>query len=815
LEVKIKNIIISLLFFTTISFTTISFADTPNLFINEILSSNASINLDSDFYSFCDWIEIYNSEDTVVNISGYYITDNLSNPFKFQFPDTIIQPNSFFIVWADDKNYCPGNYHIFPEYINIDITCHTNFKLKKSGEEVGLFNSNGDLIDSIIFDEQITDISYGRKPDGNSEWFYFSEPTPLDSNLTVGYGDTIRSSPPQFLPIGGFYSAPQTLELTSENSSATIRFTLDGSKPNVNSEVYNAPILIDSTTVIRAQVFVDSILPSLEKYNTYFINESFTLPIISITTDPDYLWDDEIGIFVGGANGTIYHGDWGSRSNYGVKNYFQDWERPAFIEFYETNGNLGFSNQVGIKINGAGSRLSSQKSLSIDARSKYGDEDIDYQIFPDKPIQIFETLILRNSGSDWLRSQYSTMFRDALMQTLLPNEINIDIQSYLPSIVFINGEYWGIQNVRERTNSHYVESNYGIEEDNVDILGVKYWYFYIIEGDMDEYNQLINFIESNDIADPTVYNYIKTKVDIDELLNYVILQMYIANFDWPKNNMKLWKEKSNAGKWRWIINDTDAGFNDHWTINNYTADGDTNNILQWVETVNTQYHNWGRVGGLAIFSELLVNESFREEFIQRSAHYLNSVFKPERISDLIDIYSTAIMQEIPRHILRWGNTCALSTSLLFWNEDSSHCSVIDSVEQWENNVETLHEFAIIRPTYFRQHIIDYFGISGLAELTINISDYDAGRIEIHDMNIPSFPDTGIYFQNIPIRLKAIPNDGYQFVNWQRNSGEISNSDTNLVFLTGDSTITAVFEPTLFGLIIRGLNHYFGWIRFKK
>ena len=181
-----------------------------DIFINEFLASNKSSNLDSDFFSFGDWIEIYNSEDTVVNISGYFITDDLTEPLKFQFPDSsIIHPDSFFIVWANGEDYHPGNYHIYPEDIDIVVTtCHSNFKLKKSGEEIGLYSPNGDLIDSIIFDEQITDISYGRKPDGNSEWFYFSEPTPLDSNISVGYGDILRSSPPQFLPVGGFYYRP-------------------------------------------------------------------------------------------------------------------------------------------------------------------------------------------------------------------------------------------------------------------------------------------------------------------------------------------------------------------------------------------------------------------------------------------------------------------------------------------------------------------------------------------------------------------------------------------------------------------------------
>ena len=178
------------------------------------------------------------------------------------------------------------------------------------------------------------------------------------------------------------------------------------------------------------------------------------------------------------------------------------------------------------------------------------------------------------------------MFRDALMQSIMYDEIDIDIQSYLPSIVYINGEYWGIQNIRERVNSHYIVSNYGVDQDNIDLLGVKYWYFYTIEGDMNEYNQLINFILSNDISNTTNYDYIKTKVDINELLNYVILQTYISNFDWPQNNMKIWRQKSNDGKWRWIVNDTDVSFVKHETIQNYTANNDTVNILEWIELIN-------------------------------------------------------------------------------------------------------------------------------------------------------------------------------------------------------------------------------------
>ena len=174
---------------------------------------------------------------------------------------------------------------------------------------------------------------------------------------------------------------------------------------------------------------------------------------------------------------------------------------------------------------------------------------------------MFETLMLRNSGSDWLQYSTGTMFRDGMTQTLVANRFDVDRQCYKPSTVFINGRYWGIHNIRERTNSHFIETNHDIDEDNIDLLGCKYGRDYVIEGDMDQYNQLINFIESNDISLPENINYIKTQVDINELLNYQILQIYASNGDWPQNNYKLWKPKSGNGKWRWIIHDMDGGFN--------------------------------------------------------------------------------------------------------------------------------------------------------------------------------------------------------------------------------------------------------------
>jgi len=738
----------------------IGYSDNPKLFINELLASNASNNLDPDLSDFCDWIEIYNSEDTVVNIEGYYITDNLSDPFKFQFPNnSIIQPNDYFVVWADGEDYYPGNYHIYPEDIDIVISDnHTNFKLNKSGDEVGLFNADGDLIDSIIFDQQITDISYGRKPNGSSEWFYFSNPSSLASNMSIGYLNTMRISSPQFSITGGFYTSSQIIELTSSNAYETIYFTLDGSKPTINSNIYTLPIIINSTSVIRAQAFGDNILPSVIATNTYFIDETSTLPVISIATDPELLWDDQIGIHTEGTNGTILHGDWGSREDLGIANYFQDWERPISLEYYEPSGNIGFHANAGIKIHGGWSRKAEQKSLTIHFRDKYGSENIDYILFHEKSIQSFNTFMLRNSGSDALK----TRLRDGMMQTIVASQIDIDRQSYQPSVIFINGEYWGILNIRERTNSHYMESNYNLDSNELDILGCKYGRDYVINGSMSNYNEMINFAQSNDLTIPIIFDEIESLVDINELLNYQISQIYFANNDWLKNNYKLWKPNTENSKWRWILMDLDAGFGltpGHW--------GDvTQNTINWATTTGSNGY-WGRLP----FRLFLINESFKYEFIQRFSTYLNTIFYPTRVIDIIDSLMENIELEIPRHFEKFPG-------------------IIDL--EWEDQIDNLSEFAIDRPHYVRQHIIDYFALNGTRKLIVNVSAPGSGRIRIHDINIQSFPDTGIYFMDIPIRLTAIANEGYQFVNWQGISGEISNPDSIALILMGDSTITAIF-----------------------
>ena len=241
----------------------------PKVYINEFMASNSQTIQSPDFNEYADWLEIYNAEDTTVSIGGLYLTDDFSEPQKWLIPSvTIIDPGMSILFWAD--GYDQGQ--------------HTNFSLASGGEEIGLFTAAGQVIDTIRYSEQIPDVSFGRYPDGTENLFFFAQPTPAASNIFPGFNGL--AADPLFSANGGFYQGPLLIEISSNSALDTIRYTLDGSLPDTQSSVYTAAIELDSTTVIRARVFRQSYLPGNVISNTYFINETTTLPLVSIATNP-------------------------------------------------------------------------------------------------------------------------------------------------------------------------------------------------------------------------------------------------------------------------------------------------------------------------------------------------------------------------------------------------------------------------------------------------------------------------------------------------------------------------------------------------
>ncbi len=697
----------------SILFAFLSVLNAQSLFINEFMASNVTSTPEIvDYDDYSDWIEIYNDSSGAIDIGGYFLTDNLSNPTKWKFPlETIIDGKGYLILWADGYESSKSSYF---------RDLHLNFSLSKDGEEIGLFSPDGTLIDSISYNTQLSDVSFGRQPDGGRSWFYFGESTPRSSNITIGILNTEFAGSPEISLASGIYSGVQTFSITSHIGSV-IRYTIDGSIPKSTSLCYTTPINITNNTILRARVFDDNKLPSKIITKSYFINQEQNLPILSLTVDPETFFSNEIGIYL---------------------RQIKSREVPVTAQLFEMNGDFAFEFDAGIRLTGEASIDYPQKPFTIETDDKYGFEFIDYKIFPERDFTNYTALYLRNSGAP---DNGHTMFRDALEHNLVINDIDVDGQEYRPVATYINGEYWGIYNLREKINNNYFALNHGVDPNNIDIIEAKK----VTEGIRIDYNKLNNFLENNDLSLSENYNYAKSRIDIDEFLNYTISQIFYANCDWLDNNTLWWRERKDGSKYRWVFQDLDNGFGmESW----YCTSNYTDNFIEVATTDSNAVHHKAE-DKTVVFRNLLDNSEFKNEFIQRFAIILNTLFKEERVLYFIDSLQNQISTEMVHHIERWND-----------NEPTFYVPILKDYDSWLSNVELMRDFARNRPSYQRQHILDYFNLSGTENLEFSVSDPNGGSISIAGINVED-GHTGKYFSDTPAKLKAIPTVGYRFVKW--------------------------------------------------
>ncbi len=629
---------------------------------------------------------------------------------------------------------------IVPNYL------HTNFKISASGEVISLYDATGRLLDQIALGNMPTDVSFGRQPDGSSNWLYFLQATPGKSNTTLGY----RALPgePNFSHDSGFYSAGFFVAILPSSPQHEVYYTLDGSVPSKTSQRYNSPISITKTSVLRAREFSSDGVASVTVTRNYLINENIQLPVICLTTDPYNLWDPDSGIYVLGKN---YEPN---APHYGA-NFWQDWERPVHVEFFEPGGAIAFRLNAGMKIFGGWTRDFAQKSLAIFARNRYGASEIQYQLFPDKPIQRFESFVLRNSGNDWL----STMFRDGMMQNLL-KATDLDLVAYRPAVVFLNGQYWGILNIREKINEHYLAANRQVDPDNIDLLENN---VDVIHGDATHYRSMLNFITTRDIRLSVVYDSVKKMMDVDNFMDYQIAQIYFDNRDWPGNNVKYWRTRSSSGRWKWIVFDTDFGFG-LWNAAAYR-----DNTLEFATAPNGP--DWPNPPwSTFLLRRLLENPQFKTDFINRFADHLNVTFNPQRVNGKIDSIKNLIQSEIPRHRSKWP----------------------ESARNWQQNVQNLKQFATYRPSFVRTHLITKFNLKGTARISLQVSPSNSGEIRLNSILLKHFPWQGDYFKEVPIQITAIPSPGFRFAGWSNPT--LGTHEQISVALSQDLSLIAQFEP---------------------
>lgn len=709
-----------------------------SLYINEVMASNASAISDPDYLAFSDWIELYNASDAAINLNGYSITDDLAQPQKYLFRyDLFIQPKSYLLLWADNKN----------------AGTHTNFKLNASGQQIALLNPSHEIIDSLTFFAQQKDISFGRFPDGTADWFKFSPSSPGTKNFSSSIFNKL--SEPLISVQSGFYDAPVTVSMMHPDFNVVMYYSKDGTVPTKNSSPFTSPIKIDSTSILRVKAFKDGFLPSNAVTFSYFINEKSELPVFSIVTDPANFFSDTSGIYVEGTNGIT------ALCSTGPRNWNQDWERPIEVEFFEKDRSLAFKTSAGVKIYGGCSRLYPMKSLALFFRPEYGLPKLKYRMFPNILVNEFENIILRSAGQDWWR----TMFREETAQSLVEQGMHVDHQAYRPSILFLNGKYWGIHNIREKLDDNYIAAHFGTNKNAIDLIefskNVKANF-----GDATAYNDLFSFLTNNNISETSNYNYLESIVDIDEYIDYEIAQIFSANGDWPGSNTKLWREKSLNGKWRWMLYDLDFTFG-----GNGNGQYFSNTLALATAPNGTDWPNppWATL----MLRKLLENDNFKNEFIQRFAVHMNTTYEPTHVISVIDSIGGGIASEIPRHKQRWEKSITMG-------------------KDWLVNVQVMRDFALNRPDSMRKFIVTKFGLSGTCSFKLSRNNCAWGKIFTHEVEVKNNDSQNVFFKGVPLKVRAFALPGYRFVKWSGASNETSSEI--IILPQNDSYLTAIFEP---------------------
>lgn len=640
------------------------------IIINEVMIGNTN-TLEDNFAETPDWIELYNPTEMRIEIGNFFLSDNPGNLQMWRFPeDFFIDPGEYLLIYASGKDSVAGT------------GIHSNFSLGADGEPVILSDIDGNILDTCVLAPMPYDVSYGRSSQDLS-FQYMPYATPGEAN---GLGWPSFTPDPMLHQEGGLYAAGSVIAIDVPEG-AQVYYTIDASDPTQNSQLYTGPFQINETTVLKARAYADGKLESDIIIATYFVNIEHELPVVSITTDPVYLWSDHAGIY---AYGTSYDKD---HMPIEGANFNEDWEVPANIEMYEIDGSKALSQGIGLRIFGAFSRAEIKKSFTIVARSQYGSPTIDYPIFPSLPYDEYKSVILRSGASEW----YSSMIRDSLLTSLAGDTTDLDVQAYYPVIVYLNGEYWGVYFFREKINKYYLEQHYGMDPENVDVIyGNGTSSRHALAGTNENWKALREYVTTHDLSDPANYEYVTNWVDIDSYMDMVINEIYVGNQD--TGNIKCYREKTEDAKWRWFYYDVDWGFF-------YTGSANvlTNNLYKYI---NEDGHGAGQGFETWLIMGLLDNEGFKTQFIERFAYHINVTYDSDRVIERINEIYEILDPEMEQDRTHWNEEFNDTPS---WYKQLAVRTM--SYNNWANTQkQRLIDFAIQRPTVVEGQLKDFFNI---------------------------------------------------------------------------------------------------------
>ena len=570
-----------------------------DLVINELIASNRSGLLDGDGEA-SDWIELHNFGGNAIELAGWSLSDDAAEPGKFVLPARSLPAGGYLVIFATGKDRAPAGFG----------EIHTNFKLSGSGEYIGLSSpeSPRTVADEISpgYPQQRNDHSYGR--DSSGTWRYYATPTPGRANgdsTIIGLLEKPHTNVER-----GFYNTPFDLHLTSPDDGATLRYTTDGSEPtSSNGKIYGGPIAITRTTVFRAAAFKTGYLPSEINTQTFLYDASAairSLPVVSLTTDDSNLW---------GPTG-IQETNPRNCAERGIA-----WERPVSAEIIDANDpgrNLGVN--CGLRVQGGnyirgnynpnGGLPFSKYSFRLYFRGDYGPTTLKYPFFQGHAVQEFDRVTLRAGMND----HSNPFIVDEMIRRMQFDTGNVAARGNFVNL-FINGDYKRYYNPTERIDDDFMRSWHG-GEGAWDVIAQ---FGEVREGDNTEWNRMRSIV-GRDQSVPANYAASLEVLDVDNFIDYLLVNIYGGTGDWPGNNWRAARERVAGARFRFYVWDAE------WSLGNQGRSVNTNTIT-------------GELGGgseiARLFQSLTSSPEFRLRFADRvHKHFFNGgALEDARISD--------------------------------------------------------------------------------------------------------------------------------------------------------------------------------------
>ncbi len=691
------------------------------LFVNEIMVSNVDEFI-SPAFNFDGWIELYNASSTAVSLAGLYLSDDATNLMKWRMPLSVgvVPAKGYKVIWLGSNDIAGQN---------------APFELDVDGGFIHLSDENGKLILSQYYPAGKERISYARTTDGGETWGNAGTATPGASNATNTFATTQLAAPEIDTPsklFSGSFTATVTIP-----AGTTLRYTTDGSLPTLTrGQTSKTGIFqINMTTNLRLRLFADGYLPSRVTTRSYISRQrDYYLPIVSVVTDDAFINSTEIGVFQKGPNGRPGNGQADNC------NWNMNWERPVNFSYIEADGEMVLNQDVNLEMCGGWSRAWLPHSFKLKGSKEMGgNKHLLYPFFTQKPYIRNRTLQVRNGGNE-----NKTRLKDAALGYILQTSgIDVDVQAYQPIHEFINGEYIGVLNIREPNNKHYVYSNYGWDDEEIDQFEIGPDSGYVQKcGTAESFEELLTLSES--AANSETYEELCRRIDMDEYVNYMAAEFYLGGTDWPQNNVKGFAHKDN-GKYRFVFFDVDFAFDSNDPFNLFES-------KEWY-LFNELYpagqeRIYAQIKFVTLFKNLLSNDQFRRKFIDAFCLMGGSVYEASRATEIINMLTDRVSPAMQLEKI----------------------SIAGASNTIKNN---LNNRLATATNYLKNYYL--MNLDGTTAQSVTLaSDVEAAQLLINGQQVPTGKFKGNLFA--PVTLKAVAPAGYAFQGWL-NVGGSTNTTT--------------------------------------